>query len=213
MYRKLPKKININKVFIVPAMVVLDNKDENNCYLSKPVMKIVCVNKKGNKYELVDLETKILCIDEEECEKKEAGLICVSMTKLLPLNGFVNEKYKNKALSQDKIIEIGKFILRNTHDINISTILNLISYNKLYVVKVYDSKNNIIKKKAITYRLGNQFIDVDSKEIYLLDEGIIDKRIEADLKIVKPGEILLMDEYIKMYEYGKEKKLRRRKYE
>ena len=48
MYRKLPKKININKVFIVPAMVVLDNKDENNCYLSKPVMKIVCVNKKGN---------------------------------------------------------------------------------------------------------------------------------------------------------------------
>ena len=135
------------------------------------------------------------------------------MTKLLPLNGFVNEKYKNKALSQDKIIEIGKFILRNTHDVNISTILNLISYNKLYVVKVYDSKNNIIKKKAITYRLGNQFIDVDSKEIYLLDEGIIDKRIEADLKIVKPGEILLMDEYIKMYEYGKEKKLRRRKYE
>jgi len=213
MYRKLPKKININKVFIVPAMVVLDNKDENNCYLCKPVVKIVCVNKKGNKDELVDLETKILCIDEEECEKKKAGLICISMTKLLPLNGFVNEKYKNKALSQDKIIEIGKFILRNTHDINISTILNLINYNKLYVVEVYDNKNNIIKKKAITYRIGNQFIDVDSEEIYLLDEGIIDKRIEADLKIVKPNEILLMDKYIKMYENGKEKKLRRRKYE
>lgn len=212
-YRKLPKRININKVFIAPAMITMDEKDKCGHYLNRPVMKIVCVNQRGHEYELVDLETRILCVDEDSIENREAGLIFVSSNKLVPLNSFVSKKYKDKSLPKDKILEIGKFVIRNSNDVNISTILNFINFNRLYVVKVYNNRGNVIKKKAVAYKVGNQFIDVDSKEIYLLDEGIIDINIESDLKIVKPDELLLMNDYMRMAEIDKKINIKRRNYE
>lgn len=213
-HRKLPRKINVNKVFIAPARIPTNEVDKNGKNLYRQAMKILYVNRNDKEYELVDLETKIVCVDENEYEALEEGAIIVSSSKLVPINSFVSKKYKNKSLSQDKIIEIGKFIVRNSHSVNITTILNLINYHKLYVVNVYNNKNKLIKNKAITYRIGNQFIDVDSKDIYLLDEGIIDKDIESDLKIIKPSEMLLMDDYMKSAENEKYNKiLKRRKHE
>lgn len=206
-YEELKNKLNINNVFIAPVMVVVDTKicEKNGNgvealkkieYIYKMTTKIVYRKKIKNIYRFVDLETNKVYLEQDEIGIKQLGEMYISESHVIPFNIFVRQKYKNKCIDRKKIIEIGNFVIRDDNTPDLAFTLNSVDYNNIFISVVYDKNDKVIKSKAVVYKLRNQLIDLDTKETYLLDDGIVDKSIEADLKFVNPNDLILMNDYM-----------------
>lgn len=206
-YEELKKKLNINNIFIAPVMIVADVKssdqstiqtlEQKKCeYIYKMTTKIVYRKKSKDGYNFIDLETNMVYLEQDKVMIKKLGEMYISENHVIPFNIFVRQKYKNKCIDKEKILEIGSFVIRNNNTPDLAFTLNSMDYNNMFIADVYDKQDNVIKTKSVVYKLGNRLIDLDTKETYLLDDGIVDKGIEADLKFIKSNDLILMNDYM-----------------
>lgn len=198
---KVKRKYRANDIFIAPLIQVTDI-EFSDVELILGVGKYTCehlndykvffrkIDFSGNAI-FIDLETGIIYQDESQIDISSKGKKYIRTSELIPMSKFISKKYQNKLLKTADLIELADDIITDMKDSKQAD-LEYIDYNMFFLADIYQFGNKL-KDKAVIYQYGNNYIDIDSKEVYYNEKQAKNNK---NYKYVKTETLIPLKEYI-----------------
>ena len=190
------KRLKISDVFIAPVIEVLnvDSNAEKFKYTCKNTNKYKVVYRQidfDNNICYIDLETEVNCEDESKINISSSGKKYIRTSELIPMTRFMTRKYKNKIFNAYDILELADDIISDINTIKKEEEIEYLDYDKFYIAPIYQNGNMIFDKKVV-YNYEDIFIDIDDKEVYILE----DEDNIMDCKYIKNNDLIKLKDYI-----------------
>ena len=217
-YEKLRKRLNVSKIYIAQ---VIEIRQVEYCevksffdigrthYYYNTLLRAVYMKNSFDGIKFIDLETGIVYCDKNEMIIPKESERYIMSNLVIPFSKFVSEKYKYRTLKIAELLELTDYIIEKISKENDTNLLNDLEYDKLFVTSIYNSDGNVKKDKAVVYQLNNEYIDVESKEKYLTDENILNKKMKGNF--IKLNQLTSIKDFLNNKELPQNKKIKEKK--